>query len=215
MVNKGVIVCVTLVLAFICGCGGNEPVAEIVYDYPTTGTSPIRPAPTPRVLPGYEPSAPSGWMPLSWAEKDWTAIVIHHSASRTGNASIFDNWHREGRGWNGVGYDFVIGNGTDSSDGQVEITKRWRYQEVGAHCGGTPGNWANKEAVGICLVGDFNHSTPTRAQMQSLARLISFLQNRYNIPKSRIYGHGTTPGGHNTDCPGRRFPMAELKSMLD
>ncbi len=217
MLYKVVVVCVALVLAFICGCGGNEPVAEIVYDYPTQGTSPVRPVPTPsRIMPSYEPSAPSGWMPLSWMpERGWTAIVIHHSASRTGNASIFDNWHREGRGWNGVGYDFVIGNGTDSSDGQVEITKRWRYQEVGAHCGGTPGNWANKEAVGICLVGDFNQSTPTRAQMQSLVKLVNFLQSRYNISKSRIYGHGTTPGGHNTDCPGRRFPMAELKSMLD
>jgi N-acetyl-anhydromuramyl-L-alanine amidase AmpD len=51
--------------------------------------------------------------------------------------------------------------------------------------------------------------------MQSLVQLIRFLQSRYNIPTSRIYGHGTTPGGHNTDCPGRRFPMAELKSMLD
>jgi len=217
MLNRVVIIGVVLVLSFIYGCGGNEPVAEIVYDYPLK-TSPIRPTPpsTPRVLPKYdESSVPSNWMPLSWAEKNWTAIIIHHSATRTGNAAIFDNWHREGRGWNGVGYDFVIGNGTDSPDGQVEVTKRWRYQEVGAHCGGTPGNWANKEAIGICLVGDFNHSTPTRAQMQSLVRLITFLQNRYNIPKNRIYGHGTTPGGRNTDCPGRRFPMAELKSMLD
>ena len=119
MLNKVVIVCIALV-TFICGCGGNEPVAEIVSEYPVKGTSPVRPSPRPKptaAVPSYEPDVPSGWMPLSWAEKDWTAIVIHHSASRTGNASIFDNWHREGRGWNGVGYDFVIGNGTDSSDG--------------------------------------------------------------------------------------------------
>ncbi|MHC4158827.1 MAG: peptidoglycan recognition protein family protein, partial [Planctomycetota bacterium] len=114
-----------------------------------------------------------------------------------------------------VGYNFVIGNGTDSSDGEVEVTFRWRNQKTGAHCGGTWRNWANKNAIGICLVGDFNRTIPTRRQMWSLAKLIRFLQNRYGISKSRIYSHNTTPGASPTDCPGRKFPMAKLKSMPD
>jgi hypothetical protein len=133
-----------------------------------------------------------------------------------GNRAIFDKWHREGRHWAGVGYDFVIGNGTNSGDGQVETTYRWRRQETGAHCGGTPGNWANKDAIGICLVGDFNITAPTGRQMQSLVRLLRFLQRRYGISKSRIFGHGSTPGyTGKTKCPGKRFPMARLKSTLD
>jgi N-acetyl-anhydromuramyl-L-alanine amidase AmpD len=117
--------------------------------------------------------------------------------------------------WEGIGYDFVIGNGTDSGDGQVEVTYRWREQKTGAHCGGTAGNWANKEGIGICLVGNFNTTVPTRRQMQSLVKLVRFLQSRYDIRKSRIYGHGSTPGAHITDCPGRNFSLARLKSMLD
>jgi hypothetical protein len=139
---------------------------------------------------------------------------VHHSATREGNAAIFDKWHREENGWAGVGYHFVIGNGNGSGDGEVEPTYRWRGQSTGAHCGGTPGNWANEEGIGICLVGDFNRSSPTIKQMDSLVRLIRFLQQRYNIPKSRIYGHGTTPGAHITDCPGDRFPMSRLKANL-
>jgi N-acetyl-anhydromuramyl-L-alanine amidase AmpD len=50
--------------------------------------------------------------------------------------------------------------------------------------------------------------------MQSLVKLVSFLQNRYGISKSRIYGHNTTPGARVTDCPGKRFSMVRLKSML-
>jgi hypothetical protein len=190
---------------------------QIVGSYPSGPITPLPSTPAPaKTYPKLNTEVPSGWSPLAWMpERNWSAIIIHHSASRSGNAAIFDNWHREGKGWDGVGYDFVIGNGTDSGDGQVEVTSRWRYQKVGAHAGGTPGNWANKEGIGICLVGDFNRTTPTRAQLQSLARLVSFLQDRYNIPKNRIFGHGTTPGGHSTDCPGRRFPMAELKSILD
>jgi len=156
---------------------------------------------------------PSNWLPPSLLEKDWTAIVIHHSGTETGNAAIFDRWHREGNHWEGVGYDFVIGNGTNSADGEVEVTFRWREQKMGAHCG-TPDNWANEDAVGICLVGNFNHTVPTTRQLRSLLKLTVFLQRRYEIPTGRIYGHKTTPGARDTECPGRNFPMETFKSML-
>lgn len=128
--------------------------------------------------------------------------------------AIFDRAHREDNNWQGVGYDFVIGNGTDSRDGQIEVTFRWRQQLVGAHCK-TPGNWANENAVGICLVGNFEHASPSRRQMASLARLVKFLQLRYGIPKSRIYGHKTMPGAKSTDCPGASFSMAELHALIN
>ncbi|MFQ5589758.1 MAG: peptidoglycan-binding protein, partial [Phycisphaerae bacterium] len=50
----------------------------------------------------------------------WTTIVIHHSATETGGASLFDRFHRK-RGWDGLGYHFVIGNGTDTPDGLIEV----------------------------------------------------------------------------------------------
>jgi len=156
---------------------------------------------------------PGSWVPPSSIERDWQAIVIHHSATETGNAAIFDRWHKEERHWDGIGYDFVIGNGTDSGNGQVEVTFRWRRQITGAHCK-TPGNWANEKAVGICLVGNFDYQRPTERQIESLVRLVRFLQMRYDIPQSRIYGHNSTPGARVTDCPGRNFPLAGLKSML-
>jgi len=117
------------------------------------------------------------------------------------------------RGWDGVGYDFVIGNGTDSRNGQVEVTFRWRKQTVGAHCK-TPNNWANENAIGICLVGDFSKSRPTLEQLYALEKLVRFLQQRYRIPNSRIYGHGQTPGARVTDCPGGYFPMARFKTRV-
>jgi len=156
---------------------------------------------------------PRSWIPPSSVERDWQAIVIHHSATESGNAVIFDREHRLKRHWDGIGYDFVIGNGSGSGNGQVEVTFRWRQQRTGAHCK-TPENWANEKAVGICLVGNFNYQRPTRKQIHSLVRLVRFLEKRYDIPKSRIYGHNTTPGAGVTDCPGNNFPLASLKSML-
>jgi len=197
------------------GCTYDEPMPQIVYDYNLNSSVPpglSRPA---RGLTNIGGNIPRDWLPPSRVEKRWTAIVLHHSGTESGNATIFDKLHREGRHWEGVGYDFVIGNGTDSGDGQVEVTFRWRNQITGAHCGGTHRNWANKEAVGICLVGNFNQTLPTTRQVRSVVKLIRFLQERYGIAKSRVFGHNTTPGARPTDCPGKSFPMAELKSMLD
>jgi len=209
MFRTAIIICGCLFV--LSGCVSNEePAPRIVYkpnsELTLVQPTVVKPKPTLRNI-------PRDWVPPSRLEKKWAAIIVHHSATRTGNAAIFDKKHREENHWEGVGYDFVIGNGTDSGDGQVEVTFRWREQLTGAHCK-TPNNWANENGIGICLVGNFEYATPTARQMQSLLKLVRFLQNRYRIPKSRVYGHQSTPGARVTDCPGRRFPMARLKSML-
>lgn len=200
----------------LSGCIYNdEPMPRITQDYMAEGKVVQLPIRTlPKIPVRVNENVPVSWFSPSWVEKRWTAIVIHHSGTENGSSSIFDKWHRLGRHWQGVGYDFVIGNGTDSGDGQVEVTFRWQQQTTGAHCGGTADNWANRDAVGICLVGDFDRTVPTGRQMQSLVKLVRFLQSRYGIPKSRIYGHRNVPGARETDCPGKNFNMANFKSML-
>ena len=206
-------------LFILGGCASYEPLPDII-ESPSDNSKVVSPKvvePQPKPKPKQDivrNDFPRDWLPPADAEKQWTAIVIHHSATENGNAAIFDRMHREENHWDGVGYDFVIGNGSDSGDGQVEVTFRWRRQMAGAHCGGTPGNWANVDAVGICLVGNFNYRTPSTRQMQSLSRLIRFLKNRYGIPMDQIYGHGETPGARVTECPGRMFPMDRLKRMI-
>jgi len=215
MFRSGLIFC-----GFLFVLGGclydSEPAPQIMHRPAISEPVPVEPTlVTPRQSQkSVDRDIPSDWLPPSRIEKKWRAIVIHHSGTENGNAAIFDRWHREGNDWDGVGYDFVIGNGTNSVDGRVEVTFRWREQRTGAHCK-TPDNWANEQAVGICLVGNFNRTVPTSRQMQSLMKLLAFLQKRYGIPESQIYGHNTTPGARVTDCPGKRFPMARLKSTLD
>ena len=217
--NQKMLSRILIICSFLSALGGciynDEPMPKITYENTQDSSKPLKLSTTTATQTGADRNIPRAWLPPYRVEKKWMAIVIHHSGTRTGNAAIFDKWHREGNHWEGVGYNFVIGNGTDSDNGKVEVTFRWRNQKTGAHCGGTRGNWANKNAIGICLVGNFNRTVPTRQQMQSLVKLTRFLQNRYGIPKSRIYGHNTTPGVPPTECPGKKFPMAKLKSMLD
>ncbi len=213
MFRRVIIICSCLFV--LSGCVyTDEPTPKIVYN-PDSELKLVQPT---LINPNLtsrnaDKNIPRDWLPPLRLEKRWVAIVIHHSATRNGSTAIFDKQHRENNRWEGVGYDFVIGNGTNSGDGQTEVTFRWREQLTGAHCK-TPNNWANEKAVGICLVGNFSYTSPTTRQMGSVVKLVRFLQNRYRIPKSRIYGHKDTPGARITACPGRRFSMARLKSML-
>jgi N-acetyl-anhydromuramyl-L-alanine amidase AmpD len=206
-------------ILIVTGCGTDgDGAPEIVGSAAHTVLQPVPSDLEPKQAPAFElmdRSIPAAWYPPAGREKGWRAIVLHHSATHMGNADKFDDYHKNGKHWMGVGYDFVIGNGNGSGDGHVEVTFRWREQIAGAHVGGTPGNWANEDAIGICLVGDFTRTGPTPRQMDSLVKLIRFLQRRYQIPASRIYGHSDTPGYKGrTLCPGRNFPMYRLKRML-
>lgn len=141
--------------------------------------------------------------------RDWKYIVIHHSATESGNAAEFDKSHRT-RGWeNGLGYHFVIGNGNGSGDGQAEIGSRWINQINGAHAGVQE---YNHYGIGICLVGNFDESYPTTAQMDSLLALIQYLQERCRIPSENVILHRHCK---ETDCPGKNFPYYKLLAGLE
>ncbi len=139
---------------------------------------------------------PASWQPRVQA-RPWQFVVVHHSATHTGGANRFDGMHR-GNGWDELGYHFVIGNGTDTPDGAVEVGPRWTKQKHGAHAK-TADNRFNELGVGICLVGNFDQEQPTRRQMHSLAVLTAHLMQQYHIPPGRVIGHGDTKP---TACPG-------------
>jgi N-acetyl-anhydromuramyl-L-alanine amidase AmpD len=141
----------------------------------------------------------------------WRYIVIHHTASDMGNACLINRLHR-GRGWwYGLGYHFLIDNGTmGKGDGQIEASPRWIKQQDGAHCraGGM-----NHKAIGICLVGNFSEELPTRKQFQSLIYLTQTMKQGYSIRSSRVLPHRGV-GGARTECPGLRFPWSTLKRYV-
>ena len=144
-------------------------------------------------------------------ERLWRHVVLHHSATDVGSASVFDRAHR-GRGWDELGYHFVINNGRGGPDGNVEIGSRWKKQKWGAHCGGTPDNEYNEHGIGICIVGDFTSSLPSKAQLASLKELLLFLMRTYKIPVDNVIGHRDAPQTH-TACPGDRFHKYLLQTL--
>ena len=151
---------------------------------------------------------PREWLPMARANT-WKWIVIHHSATPTGGAMAFDKIHKA-KGWDELGYHFVIGNGTDTRDGQVEVGPRWPPQKWGAHAK-TPDNQYNDFGIGICLVGNFDLTRPTDSQVKSLSKLVAHLMRTYHIPADRVVGHSDT--GRATDCPGRLMNVAQVRRL--
>lgn len=142
------------------------------------------------------------WRPWQW-------IVLHHSATAAGNLASIDAFHRNVRGWDEVGYHFVIGNGSLSPDGGIEVSPRWTKQKHGAHCRVAGHPEYNELGIGICLVGNFEETAPTPAQIASARALVALLSDWFHIPAWRIRGHGhlaNTADRFHTACPGRHFP---------
>lgn len=147
----------------------------------------------------------------------WHFIVVHNSGTRQGNAKAFDYYHRYVRKMpNGLAYQFVIGNGTSSGNGEIEIGDRWRRQIQGGH---VHSDYLNNIALGICLVGDFNRDLPTDAQLGALEELIRYLRLRVGKIDRKfaiVEAHREiNPPQWPTDCPGARFPYRWLHSRFD
>jgi hypothetical protein len=133
----------------------------------------------------------------------WKFIIVHNSGTRQGSARVFDYYHRHVRRMrNGLAYHFVIGNGTSTRNGQIEIGDRWVRQMRGGH---VHSDYMNNIGLGICLVGDFNRDQPTRAQLEACEELIKYLQERCGKMAVRPHRE-VNPPRWATDCPGDVFP---------
>jgi hypothetical protein len=164
---------------FATGCA--KPIETRVTDFdPYTGPrpSPIRPLqPTPAPTKPTKPrvaaaGAEGGWMPPGGISNRWECIVVHHSGSDRSTPQSMREWHMKGRGWDELGYHFVIGNGAGYGDGQVYVGERWRKQMHGAHQDA-------RQPLQRSWHRHLSHRRPRRPwvdaqQIESLARLSSF-----------------------------------------
>ena len=187
------------------GCAG--PPAPSLGEVPahranlTPTTMPAPASPSVPATPATSPAA--GAREDQWRAagcRPWRYVIIHHSSSDQGNAGVFDKMHR-GKGWDELGYHFVIDNGQGGPDGNIEVGTRWRCQKWGSHTGGTPNNEYNNHGIGICLVGDFMTRMPTHAQLAAMQDLVTYLMRTYGIPPENVIGHRDAPNA-TTSCPG-------------
>ena len=160
------------------------------------------------LIPGAMPACP---VITLYPSNKWRYIIIHHSATDVGSALEFHYAHKRRGYTRGLGYHFVIDNGSaEKPNGYIEVSPRWIKQQDGAHCKASS---MNHKGIGICLVGDFTGEYVSSKQLSSLVYLVNLLRRYYHIPLKNIMGHGQVPGA-NTQCPGKRFPWNRFFSRL-
>ena len=144
--------------------------------------------------------------------RPWQYVVVHHSATHEGNALSIDGMHYR-RGFpDGLGYHFLIDNGTQGKqEGQIEAGPRWIKQMNGAHANAAG---MNENGIGICLIGNFSEEFVSEKQIGSLVFLVNTLMTHYHIPLERVIRHRDVPG-KRTECPGNFFPWEEFKRRLE
>lgn len=147
---------------------------------------------------------------LSIVPGRWKMIICHHSALQRGNAATYDRDHRRRGMENGLAYHFVIGNGIDSGDGEIEIGSRWFKQIKGGH---VRSDEVNEIAIGICLVGNLEEQKPTKNQVAALKELLIYLRDHVTGPEVKFLVHGEADP-HHTACPGRYFPTETMRRLF-
>ena len=128
----------------------------------------------------------------------WQTITLHHSATSSGNAAVFDRWHRK-KGMGGLFYHFLIGNGSGLGDGQIEVGYRWKDQcEVN-----------RPKDIQICLVGNFCRQQVSPRQFDSLIQLLTVLCRQYHIGPGSVRTHKAA-AAKPSECPGTNFPFDRI-----
>lgn len=148
-------------------------------------------------------------------------IVIHTAAfnGRNCDSQRIDQWHR-GRGWNGIGYHFVILNDKHDTKADGTVEEGRSCDISGAHARGI-----NSKSLGICCVGHGDKHDFTPAQYKSLYQLIVKLMTKYSIPVENVIGHrelndladqGIISSQYRTSksCPGKLVDLENIRTSI-
>lgn len=122
-----------------------------------------------------------------------TAVVLHHAEASSATVWDINDWHL-GNGWNGIGYHYYI-----RKDGSVYRGRPdWA---LGSHAKG-----ANDYSIGVCCEGAYMTETMPAAQLAAVKELLRDIMRKWG--KLRLLRHKDV---YSTDCPGVRFPWAEVQ----
>ena len=132
-------------------------------------------------------------------------LTLHHAACcsaddlEEGKEQVYwiQDFHQNGRGWNDIGYHFLVDRAGNIYQGRPETV-------IGAHVGG-----ANTGNIGVCLLGCYHppeascFQTITPESRQSIVELFSWVSDTYGQSPAVLLGHRDYFG--TTACPGNNI----------
>ena len=133
-------------------------------------------------------------------------IILHHSLtkdSETVSWNAIRKYHTETCGWSDNGYHY----GLELINDHYEILVGRPLVRIGAHTRGY-----NRGSIGICLVGNFDLSSPPQKQWDLCIQLVEDLMAIFKISKKGVFGH--TEFNPHKSCPGRNFDLDAFRICL-
>lgn len=122
-------------------------------------------------------------------------LIQHHTAHPTWDVYETHNYHKNTRGWLGIGYNIFI-----EKDGTIQWCRGFNR---GAHALGY-----NAISLGICYAGNFMEQEVTEQQIEAGIKVNTHFCKKLTLNYTDIVGHGDLTA---TLCPGVLFTMAEIK----
>lgn len=139
--------------------------------------------------PSKEPFDPL--VPVRFTQHHTAGKYTSDLAASINEVRFIQDYHQTGRGWNDIGYHYLI-------DGEGRIFEGRPEDAQGAHV------LANNEGnVGISLLGNFHppYDHPLNAaQREAIRRLGAWLRDRHGVSPGTYRGHRDY--GNRTSCPG-------------
>jgi len=132
-------------------------------------------------------------------------LVLHHT-ERSIDWPAFVRLRHRMRGWEDIGYHFVIGNGLFAQPGTLIVGRPEEY--MGAHAHGY-----NRNSLGICLIGNFDRSIPDPAQWKAAIDLLAQKSVEYDVDLDHVIGHREIPGAGKS-CPGFRIDLDIMRQQV-
>ncbi len=133
----------------------------------------------------------------------WKYIYIHHSNTRSGDASTL------AAPGSGMCDHFLIGNGSGCQDGEIQVGPRWMQQQPPAAPPGV--EEIEPDCISICVVGDFDTTMPTPTQLHRLSQLVGTLQTQFRLGADKVILLNQ-PGSPSS--VGRYFPVTAFRDQI-
>lgn len=141
------------------------------------------------------------WRPLAAIH----AIAIHHSATPTTTTwQQIDDYHHRNLGWPGCAYHLLI-----YADGHLELAQSW--YRTSYHVANR-----NQQLIGLCLVGNWTHVSPSQLQLRATANAIRAIRHDVSRPIPFAGHRDLALPGWTTSCPGATWPTwrRQLEELL-
>ena len=139
-------------------------------------------------------------------------IIVHHSLTQdSGSVSwgAIRKYHTQTlkRPYKDIGYHAGVELVKSGQELYYEILMGRMWDTPGAHVRGH-----NQDSLGLCLIGNFDLTIPTLAQLQAGAKIVSLWLELFDLTIGDIHLHREYDP--NKSCPGRQFSLRDFKSYI-